>query len=112
MTHKTAAKISKDIRRCGGLGEYISTFKSTFNFMKLKMTSSTSLRHKVHMEINMFCTVTATDGALRPSYTRLIVRNHRSRCSLRKTKVAKELVKKDHLLNHRRGTGRYELGFS
>ena len=110
MTHKAAAKIGEDIRRCGGLGKNVSTIKSTFNFVELKMACCTSLMHKVHTEINMFCTLTATDGALRLSDTRLIVSKHRSRCSLRKTKVAQELAEKNHLLNHRRG--RYELGFS
>jgi hypothetical protein len=42
MTFKTASKISEDIRRCGGLGEYVSTIKSesAFNLrlVKLKMT--------------------------------------------------------------------------
>ena len=84
MPHDTTAKVSEDIRRRGGLDEYISSIELTVNLVKLEMTS---LMHKMHAKVNMLRTVTAADGSLRPSDARFIVGKHWSRCSLRKAKV-------------------------
>jgi hypothetical protein len=91
MPYDTTAKVtvSDDIRRRGGLGEYVSSIELTVNLVKLEMTRLTSLMHRdeMHAKVNMLCKVTATDGTLRPSDARFIVGKYRSRCSLRKAKV-------------------------
>jgi hypothetical protein len=110
MTHEKTAETSEDVWRRGSFGEYVSAIKPTLNLVKLKMAGLTSLVHKMHAEVDMLGTVTATDGALRPSNARLIVGKYRSWRSLRKTKVAKELTEINHLLNH--CGGGYEFSFS
>ena len=47
--------------------------------------------HKVHLEIDVFGTLTAADRAFRPGDARLIVgedRTHRSRCRLGISKIS------------------------
>ncbi len=55
--------------------------------------------HRVHTEVDMLGTVTATDRSLRPSDSRLIIAKYRSLRSLRKTKIIEELKKINHLLS-------------
>jgi hypothetical protein len=94
MAHETTTKISEDIRRSGCLCQYIGTIESALNFEELKMTGSSSLMHKMHMEINMLGSVTAADRSFRPSDACLIVRKYRSGRCLRKTEIVKTMRKK------------------
>ncbi len=62
--------------------------------MKLEIACSTSLMQKVHKEIHMFSVVTVINRALRPGNACFIVGKHRSWCSLRKSKMPKNLLRK------------------
>ena len=70
MLHHTTAKVSEDIRGCGGIGKYVGSIELTVNFVELKMTSLTSLVHKMNAKVDMLRTVTGTHCNRRKPHTK------------------------------------------
>jgi hypothetical protein len=108
LRRRWSAKTLGDVK--ASKGENVSAIELTVDLVELEMASLPSLMHKMHAKVDMFGTVTATDGTFRPSDACLIVDKYWSQSlSVPSAKVCQELTERDHLLNHRRG--RYELSF-
>ena len=67
MAHHTAVEIQVDIGRRGSLSQNVRSIEFAIKLVKLKMTSSTRLMHKVNPEIDVFGTLTAAGPQTEPS---------------------------------------------
>ena len=79
MAHDATTEIREDVGRRGGLGEDVGSVDLAVELAKHKMTSGTSLVHKVNTKVDMLSALTAADRAFRPGNTRLIVGENWSR---------------------------------
>ncbi len=82
--HSVFERLSQDIR----------TIEFRGNLPKLKNALLTRIMNKMLAEINMLCTITATNGAFRPMNARHIISENRIRTILLEAEIVAKLRRK------------------